>query len=106
MIEHIARQVEEGGVVQPPKYTQEQVLNIEELILGQHTSDAWKRYRKGVITASNIHSAKTKMDTVSNPHTSRIKTDPASYRPICLTSNFCNLIERMVSQRLYCIMEI
>ena len=33
--------------------------------------------------------------------TNNIKTDPASYIPMCLTSNVCKSMERMVSQRLY-----
>ena len=30
----------------------------------------------------------------------KIKTDPASYRPIALTSNFCKLMERMIVKRM------
>ena len=42
-------------------HTEGEVIALERHTIGQATNSAWARYRKGIITASNIHSVYTKM---------------------------------------------
>ena len=61
------------GKVISVNHTEGEVGALEQHTIGQATNPAWARYRNGIITASNIQSVYTKIQTLGNEVSHRSK---------------------------------